>query len=543
MNCDNCSNELYVLICYCMYFNEEEDSAIIVGQCFFTCFHHPELYFRLPLNGTQLNEAQCGDLGREGQLCGSCKKGYSLPVYSYQFLSCVKCHDYSYKNWVKYIAIAFGPLTVFFIIVIVCRISATSAKLNAFILINQLVAMPAQMRVIVAIMATNPPIPMEQVEQALTHTVSSVYGIWNLDFFRTFYDPFCLHPDMSSLQVLALDYIVAAYPLALIVITYTLVELHDRNIRIVVLLWKPFRRCFSCFRKQWNIRTSLIDAFATFILLSCVKFLSVTFDLLAPTRLYNSYGDTLDQYRLYYDPTVELFDKQHLPYGLIAFVILSLLVSLLLLLCLYPCTCFQRCLNCCGLRVLALHIFMDSFQGCYRNSPRDCRSFAAVYLMLRVALFIAYSVTLSVFFYPIAAALAILTAIVVAVVRPYKSSAQNTLDTVLLLALGLGFLSACANTITSYIDFKFDKVSKIMIYATAAVPLVCLVALLVHSLICQKPAMKRILRRIFSFATNGRNRADSVESLPHRIDHAEEYATLEFPSEATYGSTGATPAV
>ena len=67
-----------------------------------------------------------------------------------------------------------------------------------------------------------------------------------------------------------------------------------------------------------NIRTSLIDAFATFILLSCVKFLSVTFDLLAPTSLYNSYGDTLDQYRLYYDPTVELFDEQHLPYGLIA---------------------------------------------------------------------------------------------------------------------------------------------------------------------------------------------------------------------------------
>ena len=239
----------------------------------------------------------------------------------------------------KYIAIAFGPLTIFYIIVIVCRISATSAKLNAFILINQIVAMPAQLRAFLATMANNPTTPLEQV---VTHTVFSLYGIWNLDFFRIFYDPFCLHPDMSPLQVLALDYVVAAYPLVLIVITYTLVELHDRNIRIVVLLWKPFHCCFSRFRRQWNIRTSLIDAFATFILLSCVKFLAVTFDLLAPTRLFNSYGDTLDQYYLYYDPTVELFDKQHLPYGLIAIVIFSLLVSLLLLLCLYPCTCFQN---------------------------------------------------------------------------------------------------------------------------------------------------------------------------------------------------------
>ena len=229
-----------------MYFNEEDDSTI-VGRCFHSCFYQ-HIYFHLPLNGSQLNEAQCGRFNREGQLCGSCKKGYALPVYSYQFLSCVKCHDYSYKNWLKYIAIAFGPLTVFFIIVIVCRISATSAKLNVFIFIHQIMALPALMRGITAILAMNPPItPLEQVG---VHTAPLLYGIWNLDFFRTFYDPFCLHPDMSPLQVLALDYIVAAYPLVLIVLTYTLVELHDRNIRIVVLLWKPFHRCFSRFRRQ-----------------------------------------------------------------------------------------------------------------------------------------------------------------------------------------------------------------------------------------------------------------------------------------------------
>jgi len=295
-------------------------------------------------------------------------------------------------------SIAFGPLTVFYIIVIACRISATSAKLNAFILLTQIVSFPAHMRIILAMITNNPTTPLEQV---VAHTVFSLYGIWNLDFFRTFYEPFCLHPDMSTLLVLALDYVVAAYPLVLVVITYILVELHDHNFRIVVLLWKPFHRCFSGFRRKWNIRTSLIDAFATFILLSSVRFLSVTFDLLAPTRLYNSHGDTLNEYRLYYDPTVELFDKQHLPYGLVAVVVLSLLVFLFLLLCLYPCTCFQRCLNYCGLRFQALHTFMDSFQGCYQNSPRDCRCFAAVYLILRVALFIAYSVTLSLFFTPL----------------------------------------------------------------------------------------------------------------------------------------------
>jgi len=190
VHCDDCFNDLYVLICYCMYFNEEDNSTIIfVGKCFYTCFYYPELYFSLPLNGSQLSEVQCGRFNREGELCGRCKENHSLPVYSYQFLSCVDCQDYSYKNWVKYIANAFGPLTVFYIIVIACRVSATSAKLNAFILINQLVAMPAQMRVMLAIIANNPVTPSVQ---AVINTAFSLYGIWNLDFFRTFYEPFCL---------------------------------------------------------------------------------------------------------------------------------------------------------------------------------------------------------------------------------------------------------------------------------------------------------------------------------------------------------------
>ena len=156
---------------------------------------------------------------------------------------------------------------------------------------------------------------------------------------------------------------------------------------------------------------------------------------------------------------------------------------------------------------------------------------------------IIYSVTFSHLFYPIAAALTTLTAIVVAVVRPYKSSAQNTLDTVLLHVLGLSCLSGCASNIASHGDFEFIKVSNLMIYAVAVVPLVYLFALLFHTLICHKPATKRILRRALMFATNGRSRTDSLESLPHRIDHAEEYATLEFPSEATYGSIDSTPTV
>ena len=71
---------------------------------------------------------------------------------------------------------------------------------------------------------------------------------------------------------MSLDNIIAAYPLVIIVIMYVLVDLHSRDCRPVVVMWRPFHYCFARFRHQLNIRTSLVDAFGTFFSLSYVKF-------------------------------------------------------------------------------------------------------------------------------------------------------------------------------------------------------------------------------------------------------------------------------
>ena len=54
------------------------------------------------------------------------------------------------------------------------------------------------------------------------HLMISFYSVWNLDFLHGVYK-LCLHPDMSILQTISLDYAVAVYPLMLISITYCLV--------------------------------------------------------------------------------------------------------------------------------------------------------------------------------------------------------------------------------------------------------------------------------------------------------------------------------
>ena len=59
-------------------------------------------------------------------------------------------------------------------------------------------------------------------------------------------------------------------------------------------------------RREWYIRKSLVDVFATFLLLSYVKILNVSISLLIPTALYNVHGQKLPEYVLYLDGKASL---------------------------------------------------------------------------------------------------------------------------------------------------------------------------------------------------------------------------------------------
>ena len=109
-------------------------------------------------------------------------------------------------------------------------------------------------------------------------------------------------------------------------------------------------------------------AFATFFLLSYVKFFSVTvsFALLIPVNLHNVHGNSLNQTYVYYNATINYLGEQHLPYAILAITVLILFTILpILLLCLNPRQCIQKFLNFCGQRCAVLHTFMDTFQDCY----------------------------------------------------------------------------------------------------------------------------------------------------------------------------------
>ena len=521
-----------LLPCFCMTYSKAHPNRTVVGYCLYTCFRE-QPYYDLPARNSQLSSTVCGPLNRDGQLCGRCREGYAPPVYSYTPY-CVNCTEYSH-NWIKYTGIVLAPITVFFGVAIAFRVSIVSPLLNAFVLVCQITAFPEQMRMIESLEKFN-----DTHYSSLVNTLFSFYGIWNLDFFRMAYKPFCLHPNITNIQVLAMDYIPAAYPLLLISATYIFVVFYERGYRLVVWIWSPFHKCFFYFRRQWDIKTSLIDVLATFFLLSYVKLLDVSFDLLVPTKIFGQDGKVISQQYLYYDATVEMFGHEHLPYAIVAIVVLSIIVFFpLLLLCLYPLRCFQRCLDYFGLRCFLLHAFIDVFQRCYKdgtNNTPDCRYFAGVYLIVRIVIFTTFATTLSVYYYPAAASVLILTAIAIVIIRPYKCNVYNTIDATMILTLAFGYISFMGNILAVLQDLTFHRTSTITVLICTLLPLVYGIAILLYWLLVRKKFAQSFLGKFFDVLVWKKlRRTDSTEALSNyfnQISIREGYASLLTEQQA-----------
>ena len=545
VHCDEKTLQVKLLPCFCMTQYVKNPNITVVGACMYACRHPTDQsYNPVPSNTSELSMHMCNGTtavingvlswNRDGQLCGRCQEGFAPPVYSYDW-SCVKCSHNKHSvinSVVKYCVIAFLPLTGFFIMMVALRISATSPSMNAFMLACQILTAPLHVRILQS------SLPIIHNAVIYSRVISSLYGFWNLDFFRTLYPLFCLNPNMSTLQILALDYIIAAYPLFLILITYSLVELHGRNCKIVVWLWKPFRRCFIRFQRAY-IQTSLIDTFASFLLLSYVKFLSVSFDFLMPVHLYDVHGESLEPY-LYFDGTVEYFGKQHLPYAILAILVLIVFnIFPLLLLCFYPCRCFHKVLNHYRLRCQALHIFMDAFHNGYKNGTegtRDCRYISVAYLLMRIFTFINAAVVLTssvVMANLILGVLFTVFAILITVVKPYRTS-SHVVDVVLNHAVALFYFGVVVGLLTET-DYLFfgNAIAGGMMAISILVPLLYMTRLILYWVFVKRESLQQwwtcLKLQVFKRQFRRINSEECVTLLHEPVSITEE------TNNATYG--------
>ena len=500
--CDETTMILAVVECYCI---TEVENKTYAGYCFYNCGRHTikgkhENTYHIISDQNDVNEYMCGRYNRTGISCGKCKPGLSPLVLTYN-LSCIECPD-SHKNWWKFALFGFAPLTLLYFIVIFFNVNVTSSRLHGFVLFSQVLSTPAYVRIVFITIEDSPYAWLLKATKAMDF----FFSLWNLEPFRSILPDTCLNVD--TLTVFALEACVALYPLVLIIVSYCLIELYGRNIWCIVVIWKPFRSVFHLFRENWDIQTSVIDSFSTFFLLSYVKILNVSADLLIFTAVHQL-PDNKTHYRNYYDASVELFHGSHIPYALLAALLAIVFIMIpTLILILYPFRCFQKCLSYYRIQWHFLHAFVDSFQGCYKDGTEpgtyDLRWFSAYGLVLRLGICMLFTLTLSVMFFVYALLLILIVLIFLLNFQPHKSSVSHytTIDITFLILLVLHYLSVLGFNIIVLHGQQYPHLIFMLIFFSCFIPITYLVFITLQWMYLKRKWSGRFLIRVKTLLMN-----------------------------------------
>lgn len=435
MFCDNITFTTYVFSAYCVYNTNRSRSGLIAIPCPFG-LSSMSSYFSL-----DKSKDYCSNFNRQGKLCGKCLLNYSISVYSDTF-QCISNSHYKPTDIVKYIAVEIIPVTVFLLFILYFHITITSGPANGYIFFAQTVTMPFEVafhQFLISVLFGPP--QYDYLRKGLVQSVVIPYSIWNLDFHRLFgIKHLLLSKHLRAVDILALKYASAVYPLLLLIVCYTIIELQGMNVRPVIWMLKII--CFPCmrWRRIWKAKISILDTFAAYILLSYYKILYVTFLLFIPTKVYGlHYGHK--ETVLGYDPTIKIFSGKHLPFlfaGIVVFLIFGIFPPLLLTVYQFK-SCYSV-LERLRLNRPGLEQFVQAFQGCYKdgsNGTSDRRFFAGLYFIFRLIL--ALSMTACTNYTSIFAAVGFSCfgfSFLCAIFQPYKKTKYTVLDSLFFSMLG-----------------------------------------------------------------------------------------------------------
>lgn len=465
IQCSDETREAFLEHLHCISLDKNSSSgAMVVARCPYNLARNTSLH---DLTIENLNST-CAKFNRTGYLCSQCTEGYGVAINTYDF-RCVDCRGHEKYDWALYLLVELGPITVICFLVILLDVSITTPAMNAFVFFSQITSITFSTNLYIWFFGA------ESVNQALPHILFTLYGLMNLEVLRDVLPGICLHEGLQPLHILVINYVKALYPMVLLGICYVCIQLYDRNFRLLHFLWQPFRKCQKAVYKSCKPRTSVVDAFATLIVLSYSKFMYVSFPFLNLVSVYrlDSSGDNWngtgtspepEKYRYYFDPAQMLRHPANVVYFLLGVVVLVVFVGCPpLFLILYPLRTVQACVSRLNARVqLRLHTFADIFLGAFRDGTessggvnwagggrkrggRDCRWFAGLYLLLRILFLALYAVeTDPTILYLVQQILCTLVLLLFATVRPYKEDLYNKLDT------GFFALMAVLNSLSFY---------------------------------------------------------------------------------------------
>ena len=383
------------------------------------------VYTLMPNDSRDLTETVCAPNNREGFLCEDCVPGYGPTAYSPKCMDCKKHSTVSASA--IFLTRKLFPITIMFILLLIFRVNITKGPLFGYVLYCQ-VQVIAKTR----LMVFHKLFLLEAHGYGWILQVSLfLSSFWATDF-SLLGSNYCISGSMNKMDVLLLNFVSVLYQLLLVILTFTLIELHARNCRPFVIMWKPFGRCFSKIRRNWSATDSIVHAYATLFLLSFATLNDNFYQLLETTNIYNSTGKVYTNVLLNM-PSIHVYSSEHIYYLVIVVTLMFFLgVCPTALLFIYSMKMLRRKVsNCCSQRIqIVFNIFVETFQGTFKdglNGNRDYRVFPAIFatIIMFTTLLGSFGNVFNMYLPFYTLILLVLLSFVIAFARPCKSFLTN----------------------------------------------------------------------------------------------------------------------
>ena len=488
------------------------------------------VYTLMPSDSRDLNDTVCAPNNRVAFLCEDCVPGYGPTAYSSKCMDCQKRSTFSAVA--RFLTLKVVPITVMFILLMIFRINVTQGPLFGYVLYCQaLVITEGQINTFYLLL-------LHELHSYGWVLQASLFlsSFWAMDF-SLLGGKYCISESLNNMNVLLLNFVSVLYPLFLVISTYILIELHARNFRPIVIMWKPFGRCFSKIRRNWSATDSIIHAYATLLLLSFGTLNHNILQLLKSTNIYNSTGKVKTNV-LVNRPSIHVYSSEYIPYLIIVVTLMFFLgICPIALLCIYSIKlCRRKLNNCCSHRIeIALNTFVDTFQGTFKdglNGTRDYRISPALFLILVICCTSlgsfghVFNVNTMLFL----GVLLVLTSFLIAYAHPCKFFVTNlSLSFHMMLSATIGAILACW---MGNMSFRASTVA-MLLAGIALIPHVLMTFWVIHKLLpniqCFKHSVAAFKTRVASLLLRERvlGVQQSYESLlPDRLENSRDYREL-----------------
>ena len=325
---------------------------------------------------------------RRGMLCSRCSNGNGISLTSWDY----KCVDCSKGAFFILLAVEIIPLLAYVLFFIIFDFNILSGPLYSFVFLCQVkyIILPQHSYYL----------ENRDAFSVLSKIDRFLSGVFNLRFFGLFVTDYtCISEKLTALQFLMIRYAIVSIPFLLFCLFLLVVQLYQRGrcCRPIHRMIARVLRCLTKVRTGRSPNDTIIQGLCSFFVLAYSDLVQISADILTPAYLYRANDSFLYGVYVRVQGDEPLFGTNHLPYALVAILVLAICVALPCFLLLTR-PLLPRLLARCGVEnrkpfkwIISfygsnrLKPFFDCFQGCFRP---NMGFFAGLFLFYRIAFYI-----------------------------------------------------------------------------------------------------------------------------------------------------------